>query len=152
MKKNNQPEIVWHYTTGEKFGQIVESGCLLPTGVWVEPPEEPILWFSKHPYYEPTARKEYMKDGEIRLLTVEEMYRLGGGLVRLGMKPVTLLQGNALRAAAKMPLGIWNALGRIALQQGSCAQHWWGTLDAIPVDSMVIEVMDEDMTWKRVQG
>lgn len=146
------PEIVWHYTTGALFMKIVESGFLLPTSVGVQAPELPVLWFSKHPVFEPTARKAVLENGKIRVLSVRETFERGGGLVRFGVKPEGLYQATALRAAAKIPRRTWKALESIAHRQGSNSQNWWGTTEALPIDSIVIEVMDEDMTWKRVQG
>ncbi len=49
--------ISWHYTTGDKYELIKKSGLLLPADIGISPPERPILWFSTHPRYEPTALK-----------------------------------------------------------------------------------------------
>lgn len=151
MRTNNQPEHVWHYTTGEKFIKIVESGILLPASIGVEPPEKPVLWFSKHHFFEPTARKAWLEGGKLRLLSVHELYERGGGLVRFGMQPEALLHGNALRAAAMMSLKNWNGLERIARAQGSTNKNWWGSIQAMPISSMVIDVMNDDWVWERVQ-
>jgi hypothetical protein len=152
MKNHSLPEIVWHYTTGHFFLKIVESGFLLPTGIGVEAPEKPLLWFSKHPVFEPTARKGWREGGKHRVLSVQETRERGGGLVRFGIKPEALLHGNSLRAGARMSLKVWNHLERVAQEQGSTNRNWWGTTEALPINSMIIEVMDEDSTWKRVQG
>lgn len=88
--------IAWHYTTAQKYHLIKQSWLSLPAHIGVAPPELPILWFSTHPTYEPTARKSLgdAYGNIIRLLTVQEMYRLAGGLVRFRISTAALKRGD----------------------------------------------------------
>ena len=151
MKNCNISELVWHYTTGEKFKLIVESGLLLTASIGVYPPEKPILWFSSHPYFEPTAIKNYELNGKIRRLSLPELFKLGRGLCRFGYQKKLLLSGQALRADARMPLKIWKRLEQVALEQGSHSRYWWGITECLPIGNLVIEVMADSMNWERVQ-
>jgi len=150
MKKDQA--LVWHYTTGDLHTLIMESGLLLPSTGNLMPFELPILWFSEHPFYEPTATKECLQDGEWRNMSVEEMYSIAGGLYRFGFPKANLLRGNALRAAARMPLMIWKMLEKLALLEGACPWHWWGTTQCLPVDVLVVERMNEFMQWERIRN
>lgn len=54
-KKNPR---VYHYTTVNfHLAKIFASGVLRPSAAGCEPHELPLLWFSKHPHWEPTATK-----------------------------------------------------------------------------------------------
>lgn len=66
-------QLAWHYTTGEKFIEIVDSGFLLPTANYIASPELPVLWFSRNQKWEPTSRKMVMEsDGTFRQLSKQE--------------------------------------------------------------------------------
>ena len=95
--------LVWHYTTGQNFIEIVDSGELRPTVVGVQPPERGILWFSAHPQWEPTACKLLIRgDGTARRLSMEETYVRGRGLVRFGIDRRLLTPWNQLPRIARM--------------------------------------------------
>src|SRR5690606_12596681 len=53
--------IVWHYTTGNKFQEILESGVLLrddqTTPYLFAPGEKGFVWFSSNQQWEETANK-----------------------------------------------------------------------------------------------
>ncbi len=51
------PEQVFHYTTGLKLRQIINSGGIKPTTAKIEPHEKPVAWFSTQDQWEPTASK-----------------------------------------------------------------------------------------------
>jgi hypothetical protein len=144
--------LAWHYTTGEKFVKIVASGYLMPTGVLVQPPERPVLWFSLNQRFEPTAQKAVIEGGAMRILSVEETGQLCGGLVRFGMSPRKLLTGDKLRTRARIARPFWAGLCRAGVRQKADPAHWLGCLDAVPVDRLVIEVMNDAGEWERVQG
>lgn len=140
-----------HYTTGEKFKAIVASGYLMPTGVLVKPPERPVLWFSLNQQFEPTARKAAIDGGAYRVLSVEETGRHCGGLVRFGLSPRKLLAGEKLRTRARIARPLWAGLARIGIQQKADPALWLGCLDAVPVEHLAIDVMNDAGEWERVQ-
>ena len=85
-------KIAWHYTTGQKFEQIAETGFILPASIGVKPPERPIVWFSLNQNFELTARKGWCDvAGFVRTLSVQETREAGGGLVRLGLDASKLI-------------------------------------------------------------
>src|SRR3954468_6981666 len=68
---HSRPDLVWHYTTGEKARLILQDGFMRPWGwTWTAArrlsfapraarlhDRVPLLWFSRNQQYEPTARK-----------------------------------------------------------------------------------------------
>lgn len=143
-------ELVWHYTTGDTYDRIVESGLLCPTAIGVVPPEKPVLWFSEHPSYEPTAIKSLLRNGVIHKLSVPELYRFGGGLCRLGYSTAGLHHDRDLREVALISRDTWRGLMSSGRRQGGNPLHWWGTTEAIPLGRLVVEMMDRNWTWNRL--
>jgi hypothetical protein len=140
--------IAWHYTTGEKYELIKKSGLLLPAESGVEPPERPILWFSTHPKFEPTAMKPLASaQGIIRMLTLEELRDMAGGLVRFGC-PVTQLKfGENLRREAKMQSIVWRALAKRGAKVKASQGDWWGHVGSMALAEVTVEVMNDHKTW-----
>jgi hypothetical protein len=73
------PEHVFHYTTGLKLKQIINSGCIRPTTAKIEPHEKPVAWFSTQDQWEPTATKVPIPGMQGQIETA----RAQGGLVRI---------------------------------------------------------------------
>ena len=73
------PENIYHYTTGLKLKQIINSGHIRPSTAHVPPHEKPVAWFSTQDQWEPTATKAPIPgmQGEI------ETAQAQGGLVRI---------------------------------------------------------------------
>lgn len=152
LRPEGPEELAWHYTTGECFLRIVEMGMLIPTGIGSTPPERPVLWFSKRSDFEPTAIKAVSHLGEVRQVSLQEMYEMGRGLVRFGYPTGRLLPWIKLREKAKIPAQLWGPLERAARRQGGNPDDWWGTTKGLHVDSLVVDVMDESMAWQRVRS
>lgn len=149
---NEYQPIAWHYTTGIKFQQIVESGFLLPTSVYIEPGESPILWFSLNQDFEPTAVKaKKMADGKIVRCSKEETSHLGKGLVRFGYPSNRLTPWSLLWKKANMQRKTSRLLEATGYKQGAIPSQWMGCLDAIPINALKIEVWDKG-DWKCVQN
>ena len=140
--------IAWHYTTGDKYELIKNSGVLLPADIGVKLPERPILWFSTHPKFEPTAMKPLVNaQGPIRMLTLEELRDMAGGLVRFGC-PVTRLKfGENLRKEAKMQSIVWRGLVKRALKVKASQGDWWGHVGSMSLDEVTVEVMNDHKAW-----
>lgn len=86
----------WHYTTGEKFEQIVRSGFLLAATAHIEPNERPVVWFSTNQHWEGTALKgQRQPDGSTRWLSMDETCLAGRGLVRLAWTSRGFRRGQA---------------------------------------------------------
>lgn len=147
----------WHYTTGEKFIQIVESGLILPATTGMKPPERPIVWFSLDQHFEMTARKGLANEaGFYRTASIQETRELGGGLVRFGLDAGRLIpwKGGELRKAAKMSYAVAKKLERESVKQSANPFEWLGSLVPVSIDECVIQVMGEghkDGLWIDVE-
>lgn len=143
----------WHYTTGQNFLSITESGWLRPATAYVVPPEKPVLWFSLNQQFEPTALKGLADNGVYRGATLEETYTIGGGLVRFGVSPHDLLGGERLRKRAHIDRRVWAGLAAVGIKAGADPALWMGTTTAIEASLTVIEVRESHSgAWVRVQG
>jgi len=76
------PEYVFHYTTGLKLKQIINSGCIRPTTAKIEPYETPVAWFSTSSHWEPTATKVPIPGMQGQIETAKAQ----GGLVRITVR------------------------------------------------------------------
>lgn len=152
MQKHNRKselELAWHYTTGENFVAICDSKYIKPAKIGVLPPEKPIVWFSTHKHYEPTARKMKM-DGSIA--SVDELFLLGRGLVRFGLPVNRLIHWNKLKSKARMHESVAKRLEDIGRDQGADPQQWHGLLKKVSIEECVrIDVMDNNKQWVRVR-
>ena len=144
--------MAWHYTTGEKFKSIAACGMLIPTACGVRPPERPVLWFSLNQQFEPTARKATIEGGSLRVLSVDETYRRGGGLVRFGLTPHRLYMGEKLRTRAHIGRALWASLCSAAVAQNGDPSLWAGSIQTIPIESLAIDVMNDGGQWECVQA
>jgi hypothetical protein len=73
------PPVVYHFTTGSKLKQIINSGCIRPSTAHVPPNEKPVAWFSTQDQWEPTATKVPIPGMPGQIATA----RAQGGLVRI---------------------------------------------------------------------
>lgn len=138
---------VWHYTIGQNFIEIAESGFLKRASMGVTHPEKPILWFSSNQYWEPTANKCQLVDGEVVKLTMDETRSLGGGLMRFGISRDRLHQWDKLWKKAKIAPLVARALEDVGVDQGALPSHWFGLLKNIHLsETTSIQVMT-DSGW-----
>lgn len=128
----------------------MESGVLCPATAHVPAGEKPVLWFSAHPYYEPTARKAVTEMGVLRVLDIPEMHKRAKGLVRFGYPRRLLLRGSNLRQTANIHPDMWRGLTIAARRQGANPDDWWGCLEPVLVYDCVVDVMAENLRWERV--
>ena len=73
------PENIYHYTTGTRLKQIINSGAINPTTAKIEPHEKPVAWFSTQAQWEPTATKVPVPGMQGQIETAKAQ----GGLVRI---------------------------------------------------------------------
>jgi hypothetical protein len=73
------PQQIFHYTTGTRLKQIINSGVIRPTTAKIEPHEKPVAWFSTQDQWEPTATKVPIPGMAGQIATA----RAQGGLVRV---------------------------------------------------------------------
>ena len=70
------PHTVFHYTTGLKLQQIINSGAIQPTTAGIEPQEKPVAWYSTSPHWEPTASKVPIPGMPGQLITANAQHGL----------------------------------------------------------------------------
>ena len=73
------PDTLFHFTTGLKLKQIINSGAINPTTAKIEPHEKPVAWFSTQAQWEPTATKVPVPGMQGQIETAKAQ----GGLVRI---------------------------------------------------------------------
>lgn len=145
-------QLAWHYTTGELFTEIMESGLLMTTSAGCPEHERPVLWFSMNQRWEPTANKAIIDDYGYRGLTMQETKEYGRGLVRFGFPYTQLVPWIKLWKEAGMLPEHKRALEKTGRKQGANPYHWHGVFRDIPVSEiLVVEVMNDKDQWERVQ-
>ncbi|WP_250476218.1 hypothetical protein [Caballeronia sp. INML1] len=142
--------MAWHYTTRQKYELARETGILLPADIGVQPPEQPTLWFSPHPRYEPSVMKPLAgANGRIiRRLSLDEMHEMADGLYWFGHTSSRLKRGESLRKAGKM-WSIWwrrHAKKRASNLKADPAD-WWEHVGSFSLSEVTVEKMDTDKRW-----
>lgn len=145
----NPPLLAWHYTTADRLDSIERAGFILPATANVPQHERPVVWFSLHQHFEPTAIKGMIdsETGQYRSATLHEMIELSGGLVRFGLPPRALLTGEALRRAARINAQTWRGLAAAGVKSGGNPSQWFGHVGPIAYSDCTLQRMSSDMTW-----
>jgi hypothetical protein len=123
------PENIYHYTTGLKFKQIINSGCIKPTTAKIEPHEKPVAWFSTSPEWEATATKCSIPGKVGQLITAKSQ----SGLVRItvpGTCAPYIFPELSVIAGTKPSVCIGLLIA--GLELGSDPDSWRFTLQTVP--------------------
>jgi len=148
---NYHPDnLVWHYTTIKHYVKVSEAGYLLPSTRGDNPFERSILWFTSQPDFESTAEKRFRIDNYTRTLIIPDWFKSGEGKFRLGYPKDQLLTGSPLREASKTSQKTWKSYEKMAVRIGSQFDYWHGTTQCICIYDLVIEFMDVNGEWVRV--
>lgn len=140
--------ILYHYTTGQKLTQILESGYLIPSAAGGNPKETPLLWFSKTKDYEPTALKmACLPNGDVVQMKQEQQREIAGNVrfVLNSGKHHVMPWATACKTA-RISTRERKALERVGAQQGGNHKNWFATDDYLPVDIFDIEI-ETDNGW-----
>lgn len=137
----------WHYTTGEKLLLIQRSGKLKTTAIGTSYPERPVLWFSTHPEFEPTAQKLLHGLGPVRRATVIELRKYAKGLFRFGISRSKLVPWRELVINARMSRTVARKLEERGRECGAYPGQWFGSFNDIACDQLILEKMDDQMNW-----
>ncbi|TCS32896.1 hypothetical protein EDC30_1197 [Paucimonas lemoignei] len=138
-------DMVWHFTTGQKYVLIQQDGKLKRAAIGVSYPELPILWFSAHKLYEPSALKLLVQAR--RQATLEELREIGMGVFRYGVPKSSLIPWPELATKARMSRSMTRKLESRAVQMGSDPSDWYGSLEDLPIKDMVIQRMNDEHQW-----
>lgn len=134
----------WHYTTGNDFKKIVESGEIQPSRGRVPPSERPAVWFSTEPIWEPTATKAWINPDGTKVLSMAINAEKGGGLFRIGVLSETAPHDwHAFKQlsgiTSKMAKGLYN----VAKEQNARPGRWYVTFEVVPKSAWVsVETWD----------
>ena len=131
----------WHYTTGQRYKAVCENGVIRPSTPQNPAGELPIVWFSTHPYWEPTVPKGASMDEVLQL----------GGLVRLGVDRSALLPWTRLRNAARIPTHVAERLELVGRMAGANPADWYGSIEPVFLEDVVIVDVMEGEHWARVR-
>jgi len=132
-------QIAYHYTYGDNFAKIIESGVIRRAVALIDVGEKPVVWFTLNPIWDPTVNKAaYGPEGEIVFLTKEETAQYGNGLFRFGVPlAVAPLTWSEIRQQSGMSPDIAKALEETANEKGSDPREWRGTFDDVPLSKCV---------------
>lgn len=163
--------ILWHYTKGLRFPEILESGQIVPS-----PPipddmaqelmrsnpealtrvmrEAPIVWFSLNQHWEETTAvlRIDTATGKMERLSMEESAEAVCGLYRIGVVVSdTLYQWKELKKLARMPSGMAAGLYESAREQGANPNEWYGSLEPVPMSKWVAVQRFDGGQWIDVE-
>jgi hypothetical protein len=142
MVKHAKMKAIYHYTTADRFMQILEAEEITPATARVMPPEIPAVWLSTAPVWEGTATKGIIEDGIQRSATLAEMIQSCGSLVRIEIDPrqVRAIPPLKLRESLRIPKSTFDGLTRAAQSMGANPMEWRAVAGPIPASA-----------WLRVQ-
>ncbi len=143
-------DVIWHYTTGFAFEQIVEDGFIKPATAGIDPGERPAVHFSAEPMWEPTANKMVRQHGFFRGASKQETYERGGGLVRFGVRRSRTVPWAKFKKKSRMSVATARGLEVAGREQGAVPRKWYAVFGIVPeAEWKVIEVWDHG-AWVRV--
>ncbi|MCL7929152.1 hypothetical protein [Halomonas llamarensis] len=140
---------VFHYSNlVQKLPPVLNSGQLLPhadTHV-----ETPLLWFSAHPFWEPTATKPCWTGGTLVNLKFWE-YRDLFGCVRFALPADDnrLMTWREACNYACLPRNERRKLEAAARKRGGDPKQWFAVPVAIPLTDVKLEVLSGN-TWRAI--
>ncbi|MGP5191997.1 hypothetical protein [Vreelandella alkaliphila] len=138
---------VYHYTNlVQKLPQILNSGQLLPRADMAG--EQPLIWFSANPFWEPTATKPRRFGGTLVSLKFWE-YRDLFGCVRFAL-PADDSRLMTWREACKyagIPRNDRRKMEAVGRKWGGDPKQWFAVPAAIPLTDVELEVLD-GKTWR----
>jgi hypothetical protein len=134
-----ETNILWHYTFVPHLESILRDGFIKPATALVEPPERPIVWFSRNQFWERTVTKSIkFSDGRWIELDFKGMVKNGVFPVRIGVLPETApYDWLALRTISHMKPEMADGLFRVAHQVGADTQDWFGTFTPVAMKEWV---------------
>jgi hypothetical protein len=121
--------------------KIVDAGHLAPCNAGA-PGELPMLWFSSHPFWEPTATKMVMNDrGTFFQLTFRQQVEdIGCIRFALAADDPRLMDWKRACAVAGTPREQRRAMARVGRKKQADPAQWFGCSVPIPLSDLTLEV------------
>jgi len=145
-------QFVWHYAPWAYLPRIVEAGELRPGNAAAEA-EVPMLWFSAHPFWEPTATKGIASStGAMRAMTFREQVERVG-CIRFGLlaADARLIEWKRACVVAGTPRETRRAMERVGRKKGANPLHWFACAVAIALPELTFQVLLEG-AWRDTTG
>ena len=140
--------ILWHYTFLPHLESILRDGLIRPATALVEPPERPIVWFSRNQFWERTVTKGMkLASGRSLELDFNAMVAHGVFPVRIGVLPETAPHDwLALRTISRMEPAMADGLVRVAEEVRADPRDWYGTFKPVAMKEWVdLQVFKSDV-------
>lgn len=128
---------------------ILESGELVGRADCEN--ERPLVWFSLHPLWEPTATKPVWEHGVLVQLT-RSQYKSRAGLARISIPAddPRLMDWRTACKYAGIPTRDRKAMEAVGKKAGGKPEHWFAAPGPIPICGLAVEIM-EGKEWRIAQ-
>jgi hypothetical protein len=124
---------VFHYTTMEKLGKILDSRSIFTATGYVPKNERPVVWFSTNPVWEETANKGIMDAlGRISDGSREKTHKGAGGLARIEVPESITVNWLTFKLESGIKPVLAKRLARIAKKQNSKPSEWRVSFTSVP--------------------
>ena len=124
-------KLIWHYTHGQNFPDILKSGYVDIERLYVPSTEKAVAWFSSDQFWENTVRK-----GGTRFsggYGMREMVAQGLSLYRIGVLPEAVpLNWTAIRMQSGMSAKMARGMIEVAKKWGANPLDWYGSFAPVP--------------------
>ncbi|EWH00595.1 hypothetical protein [Halomonas sp. BC04] len=133
---------VYHYTSERHhLPAILSSGEL--RGRADMPGYHPLVWFSAHPFWEPTATQLRMVGGLIVPQTFEELYDVFGCVrFTLPANDVRLMDWRRACKFAGIPRRDRWAMEAVGIEVGGDPRHWLALAGPVPLEELRAERLE----------
>lgn len=137
-----------HYSALTRLPQMLNSGHLLP--IMNGHVEAPLVWFSAHPFWEPTATKPCRTDNALVNLKFWE-YRDLFGCIRFALPAddSRLMTWREVCQQAGLSRVDRRKLEAAARKRGGDPKQWFAVPAAIPLADMSLEILSIN-EWRTV--
>lgn len=132
---------VFHYAPWGYLPAIVQSGYLKPSNAGAAG-EHPMLWFSSHQHWEPTAGKTWRSaSGTVGMMSFRQQLARAG-CIRFGLPAADprLLTWKAACLAAGTPRDDRRAMERAGKKRGGDPGQWFAIATPVPLSELRLEV------------
>lgn len=143
---------VFHYTTGRCLAGILSDGYVAPSTIGVPSRERAASWWTSSETFEPTAAKMGVTALGTKVLTVDEMMKLDGGVFRVAVlaSSIPLIWRSWLRTSGVKGKAA-AALKAYAARKGSRIELWKATFDPVPAAMWVAVDQWNGADWVPVE-
>jgi hypothetical protein len=129
----NTTDLLWHYTFGQHYQQILADQALKPSAAYLGKDACPVVWFSRNQVWESAATKGLVTDeGTVQNLTMDELRQHGGGLYRFGVARATAPHNwDDFTHKSGMSHDTLAELRRIAKSKSASLKEWFASFDPV---------------------